>query len=100
LLGEQDGVALRQHEHAEAEPDPAGHRCQVADGYHDLQPRLLTVEVRGQRDVIAHPQRLEPGLLGEARPVYQGLRAGAGAVQQPIQAVLHHVPQARSARAI
>jgi hypothetical protein len=91
LLGQQDRLALGQHDHAEPEPDAPRHGGEVRQRHDRLQPRVVRVvgSVERERDVIADPDRLEPGLLDRAGAPGQRLRRGALALVQSVDAELH-----------
>jgi hypothetical protein len=56
-----------------------------------FQARLIggVGRVGGQRDVIADPDRLEAGVLGQPRAPRERLRRDVLALVQPIQTELH-----------
>jgi hypothetical protein len=70
LLGQQDGVPLREDGHAAGQSHPAGHACEVRQRRDQFQPRFIggIRGISGQRDVIADPERLETDLLGPLGP--------------------------------
>src|SRR6266540_873973 len=93
LLRQQDRLPLRQHDHPEAQPHPAGQRRHVGQGHDRLDTRLVRriAQTRWQGDVVADPQRLEARLLGQPRPPDHRVRVGAAAPVQPVQPQLQPI---------
>ena len=101
LLGQQDRLALGQHDHPDREPHPAGERRHEGQRHDGLQARLLgrvatcRFGVGREGDVISNPQRLEPDLLRAPGSSNQGVRIGATAAVQPEQRQLQTVRHKR-----
>ena len=63
---------------------------QVSQPNQRLDPEVVgRLGVRGQRDVIADPERLEPGLLGQPGPPGHHLRLDAAPPAQPVDGKPH-----------
>jgi hypothetical protein len=84
-------LPLRQHDDAEAEAHPSRCGGEVGEGHDRFDARLISGirRVDRQRDVVADPQRLEAGLLGEARAPHHRFRVRTTASMQAVQGEVH-----------
>jgi len=79
--------AILKHERV-VEPSVGG-----VDGREHFQPGLLCPrKTRRQRDVIAHPQRLEPSILGGAGPTGENVGCDPWPPMQAKQPEFHSMP--------
>src|SRR5258708_39998295 len=66
LLGKQDRLPLRQHDHANPEANPRRHGGEIGKRGQRFEAWLIFA-LRGKRDVIADPKGLKSRLLAAVR---------------------------------
>lgn len=95
LLGDEDGVALRQDENRGSQLDGVGHRREVAEDRQGLEEVSVGLGmVRRDQDVIGRPSRVVPELFRTPGDAYEGRAGPERAVVVQVDAKTHSVTPA------